>query len=53
MKDTDQERRVLQDKMNLVEGELDAATCENLKLKGLSFEMDYKIGSYSMLVEQL
>ena len=34
--------------MNGIESDLDKATYENLKLKGLTFDLDYKVGYYSM-----
>jgi hypothetical protein len=53
LKDGEGERKVLQDKMNNTEHDLDNATCENLKLKGLNFDLDYRVGYYTMVVEQL
>ena len=46
MKDGEGERSVFQDKMNTLELELDNATCENLKLKGLTFDLDYQRSYY-------
>ena len=42
----------LQEKMNGLENELDLQTAENLKLKGLNFDLGYKIHYYSLIVEQ-
>lgn len=53
LKESDNERRVLQDKLNVTEGDLDAAVLENLKLKGLNFDLDYKINQYGIIAEQL
>lgn len=53
LKDGENERRVLQDRMNNTEHDVDNATCENLKLKGLNFDLDYRVGYYTMVVEQL
>jgi len=53
LKDGEGERRILQDKMNNLEKDLDDATTENLKLKGLTFDLDYRVGYYSMIVDQL
>ena len=52
LKDQEQDRRVLQDKMNGLEQNLDQATLENLQLKALNFDLDYKIATYSVSVEQ-
>jgi hypothetical protein len=43
---------VLQDRMNTVERDLDQATAENLRLKGLTFDLDFKIAHYSAVAEQ-
>ncbi len=53
LKEGEGERKVFQDKLNNTEHDLDNATCENLKLKGLNFDLDYRVGYYSMVVEQL
>ncbi len=39
--------------MNKVEGQMDEATSDNLKLKGLNFDLDYKINHYSIVIEQV
>jgi hypothetical protein len=52
LKDTENDRRVLQDKMNTLESDLDQATAENLRLKSLNFDFDFKIGHYSLLLDQ-
>jgi len=51
LKDGEGDRRVFQDKMNNLEGELETATCENLKLKSLTFDLDFKINHHSILLE--
>lgn len=38
--------------MNALESQVDTATCENLKLKGLNFDMDYKINYYTLCMDQ-
>jgi hypothetical protein len=53
MRDGEGERKVLQDKMNNLEKDLDGATHENLKLKGLNFDLDYRINYYNMVTESL
>jgi hypothetical protein len=53
MRDGEGERKVLQDKMNNLERDLDGATHENLKLKGLNFDLDYRINYYNMVTESL
>ena len=50
--ESDRERRTLHDKQNVLEKDLDIANLENLKLKGLNFELDMSIGDYQLLVEQ-
>lgn len=35
--------------MNKHENDVDNATCENLKLKGLNFDLDYKINYYTLI----
>lgn len=35
-----------------METDTDKATCENLKLKGLTFENDYTITHYKALIDQ-
>ncbi len=37
--------------MNAAERELDQATLDNLKLKGLTFDLDYRVGYYTMIVD--
>jgi hypothetical protein len=34
-----------------LETDLDNATSENLQLKGLNFDLDYKINYYTLMVE--
>lgn len=52
MGDSESERGVLQEKMNNMETDTDNATCENLKLKGLTFDNDYTITHYKALIDQ-
>jgi chromosome segregation ATPase len=44
--DGEHERKGLQDKFTLAEGELDVALSENLKLKSLAFETDTRVATY-------
>jgi hypothetical protein len=36
--------------MNVVENDVDNATCENLRLKGLTFDLEYKINHYTFVL---
>jgi len=36
----------------MIEKDLDAATHENLKLKGLNFELDMSLSDYQLLIDQ-
>ncbi len=38
--------------MNTLENDLDLHTAENLKLKALTFDLDYKINHYTILIDQ-
>ena len=38
--------------MNILETELDQSTAENLKLKSLTFDLDFKLNHYQILVDQ-
>ena len=52
LQDSDHERKAYQEKFNNTEKGLDINFLENLKLKGLNFDLDVKVADYTLLVEQ-
>lgn len=52
MKDVDRERQALDDKKNTLATEHDLVTAENLKLKSLTFDFEYRLNHYTIMVDQ-
>jgi len=52
MREGETEREAAQVKAMKIENEFESAVCENLKLKGLGFDIEYKSNYYKLLIQQ-
>lgn len=46
------ERKILEDKCCDIERDLDTSNLENLRLKGLNFQLELQVADQTLLVEQ-